>query len=117
VIGLLVAALVGLIVGGALCRFAAQRTSPVPPLSANEPSPTADRPPAGPTAEEALAELRQTWQKRRHDVRGALSPALLTADRLTSHQDEQVRRAGQIVVLSLERAIAALADPARPGQE
>jgi hypothetical protein len=68
------------------------------------------------TAEAELTALRQTWQRRRHDVRGALSPALLTADRLTSHGDESVRRAGEIVVQSLQRATEALVDPgSKPG--
>lgn len=54
-------------------------------------------------------------QKRlRHDIRGALSPALLTADRLLVHQDPAVQRAGDIVVRAVERASALLADA--PGE-
>ena len=55
------------------------------------------------------AELQR---RLRHDLRGALSPALLTADRLLAHDDSKVRRAGEIMVKSIDRASALLADPA-----
>ena len=138
VIGLLLAALVGFVAGGLFCAFVVKpaairkvsgaTSDLVAPRGPEVVKPGAERladPSAAPTmfdtsaapaeggeARLELATLRQTWQKRRHDVRGALSPALLTADRLTSHEDEQVRRAGEVVVLSLQRAIDALADPA-----
>jgi hypothetical protein len=65
---------------------------------------------AGQTSDELLA-LRRAWQKLRHDVRGALSPALLTADRLTGHADESVRRGAEIMVKAVERAVETLKDP------
>ena len=58
-------------------------------------------------------ELRRRLQSLRHDLRGALSPAMLSADRLTMHQDEKVKRAANVVMASLERSTALLADPAR----
>jgi hypothetical protein len=39
-----------------------------------------------------------------HDLRGALSPALLLAERLETHQDSSVRQAGQILTQTMERA-------------
>lgn len=59
-----------------------------------------------------LAELEADASSLRHDLRGALSPALLTAERLLAHQDPGVRRAGEILVQSVERATDLLAaDP------
>jgi hypothetical protein len=46
----------------------------------------------------------------RHDLRGILSPAMLIADRLSSHEDPAVQRAGAVVVLTVERAAARLAE-------
>ncbi len=45
----------------------------------------------------------------RHDLRGALSPALIMSDRLAESADPAVRRAGEAVVRSIERASALLA--------
>ncbi len=45
----------------------------------------------------------------RHDLRGALSPALIMSDRLVESADPAVRRAGEVVVRSIERASALLA--------
>ena len=61
----------------------------------------------------AAAAVRLESQRRlRHDIRGALSPALLTADRLLTHADPAVQRAGDVVVRAVERAAALLVDPA-----
>ncbi len=46
----------------------------------------------------------------RHDLHGILSPALLTADRLLNSPDPSVRRAGEVVVRTVERATARLAE-------
>lgn len=55
-----------------------------------------------------LAEQSE-WQRRlRHDLRGALSPALLTADRLLANADPKVQRAGNIMVQAVERSAALL---------
>ena len=65
--------------------------------------------------EQQLATRAELQRRLRHDLRGALSPALLTADRLISHEDPKVRRAGEIMVKSVDRASALLADPAEAG--
>ncbi len=39
-----------------------------------------------------------------HDLRGALSPGVLMAERLESHADPQVRQSAQIISLALDRA-------------
>jgi hypothetical protein len=64
--------------------------------------------------EQAAAGQREAQRQLRHDIRGALSPALLTADRLLGNEDPKVRRAGEIMVKAVERAAALLADPATP---
>jgi hypothetical protein len=46
----------------------------------------------------------------RHDLNGILSPTLLTADHLLAHEDPTVRRAGEIMVKTVERASARLAE-------
>ena len=54
----------------------------------------------------------------RHDIRGALSPAMLIADRLLAHDDPAVRRCGDVVLRSVERAVDLLADaPATPPED
>ncbi len=66
----------------------------------------------------AAARLRRTTtasaddavRKLRHDLRGALSPALLATDRLLGHEDPAIQRSGTIISQSIERAIALLAD-------
>ncbi len=63
-------------------------------------------------AEQLLASRMEQQRRLRHDLRGALSPALLMADRLVSHDDPRVRRAGEIMVKSVDRASFLLADPA-----
>lgn len=45
----------------------------------------------------------------RHDLRGALSPALIVADRLAVSADPAVRKAGETVIRSIERASALIA--------
>ncbi len=51
----------------------------------------------------------------RHDLRGALSPALLTTDRLLASSDPAVQRSGSVIAQSLERAVALLKEAGRPG--
>ena len=55
-------------------------------------------------AEEANARLVKAAGQMRHDLRGILSPALLTADRLTTSQDPTARRAGETMVATIDRA-------------
>ncbi len=47
----------------------------------------------------------------RHDLRGALAPAMIMADKLTVSSDPAVRKSGEAVVKSIERASALLAVP------
>ena len=58
--------------------------------------------------ERELGELREDVRRIRHDVRGALSPALLTSDRLGMNGDPAIRRAGDTVARSVDRAITLL---------
>lgn len=55
-------------------------------------------------AVERLAALEATTSSLRHDIRGMLAPALLVADRLLSHSDPVVVRAGETVVKAVRRA-------------
>lgn len=52
-----------------------------------------------------LAALGVAAAKVSHDLRGLLTPALLTADRLTAHADPTARHAGEIISRSVDRAI------------
>jgi hypothetical protein len=61
------------------------------------------------TIEDATS-LLETTARLRHDLNGILSPTLLTADRLLAHEDPTIRRAGEIVVKTVERASARLAE-------
>ena len=61
-------------------------------------------------AQVRLAEVQAQLAKLRHDVRGILSPAMLVSDRLLTHEEAQVRRAGEVVVHAVERASARLAE-------
>jgi hypothetical protein len=69
-------------------------------------------------AQVELAELRSQLSSLRHDLRGILSPTLLVADRLTGSADPAIRRAGDVMVRTVERATARLAEargtPAAP---
>ena len=58
-----------------------------------------------------LAERTEQQRRLRHDLRGAMSPVLLVADRLVSHADPAVKRSGDIMVRTVERATALLAEP------
>ncbi len=57
-----------------------------------------------------LAALETQVAALRHDLHGILSPALLTADRLLNSPDPSVRRAGEVMVRTVERATARLAE-------
>ena len=45
-----------------------------------------------------------------HDVRGALSPAMLMAERLERHSDAGVRQTAEVIVRALERTAALCRD-------
>ena len=61
-----------------------------------------------------LAEAASAMSTLRHDLRGILSPALLTADRLAMSQDPVARRAGEAMISTVERAEARLAPQPDP---
>ncbi len=63
-----------------------------------------------PELEEEVTARRTKLRQIRHDVRGALSPALLASDRLLASADPAVKRSAEIVVRSVDRAITLLAD-------
>jgi signal transduction histidine kinase len=51
-----------------------------------------------------LAALGVAVAKVNHDLRGTLSPAMLTAERLQMHDDPKVKRAGDLLIRMVERA-------------
>jgi hypothetical protein len=65
---------------------------------------------AAESGQQEIAALRVQASALRHDLRGILSPALLTADRLANSQDPASRKAADIVIRSVERATQRLAD-------
>ena len=64
--------------------------------------------------EQELATRRAHLRQIRHDIRGALSPALLASDRLLASPDPAIKRSADIVVRSVDRAIVLLADSPEP---
>lgn len=66
-------------------------------------------------AVERLATLERSTSRLRHDLRGALSPALLAVDRLTLSADPAVKRSADAVVRAIERASAIIDASRAPG--
>ena len=64
-----------------------------------------------------VTDLEAAASMLRHDLRGVLSPALMVADRLVNNPDPAVRRAGDAVVRSVDRATALLTASNAPGHE
>ena len=62
------------------------------------------------TAHGRADELAVIVSKLTHDVRGALSPALLMAERLENHADPAVRQAATTITKSMDRAAAICRD-------
>lgn len=60
-------------------------------------------------AQARIDAIEQQIAGLRHDLRGALSPALIMSDRLVDSADPAIRRAGEAVVRSIEKAAALLA--------
>jgi hypothetical protein len=69
-------------------------------MALRRPLPAAPPPPA-PAEPEPEKEL--TWREVRHEIRNALSPVLLVADRMTMSDDPEKRRAGDIIAAGVER--------------
>jgi hypothetical protein len=57
-----------------------------------------------------LSALEKNVTSLRHDLRGILSPALLTADRLLENDNPALRRVADVVIRTVERATARLAE-------
>ena len=57
------------------------------------------------TLQKQVTDLEAAASTLRHDLRGVLSPALMVADRLVNNPDPAIRRAGDAVVRSVDRAI------------
>lgn len=55
-------------------------------------------------AQSKVAELAMSVSRLTHDLRGALSPALLMAERLERHNDPAVRQAAEVVAKAMDRA-------------
>ena len=60
-------------------------------------------------AQARIHEIEAGVASLRHDLRGALSPALIFSDRLVSSTDPTIRKAGEAVVRSIEQASALIA--------
>ena len=60
--------------------------------------------------EERIRQLEEDAATLRHDLRGALSPALMLSERLLRSEDPVICRTGQVVVRSIERAVGLLAE-------
>ena len=56
-----------------------------------------------------LAELGVAQAKLNHDLRNALAPALMLADRLSGSEDPKVGRSGKMIVTALDQASALIA--------
>ena len=73
------------------------------------PAHTVSAPPEPPPVDprlQRLVDLEREMSLLRHELRGALSPALMVSDRLLRSEDPLIRRAGDAVVRSVERATA-----------
>jgi hypothetical protein len=70
--------------------------------------------PAMDAARKEAANLRQELERNvtslRHDLRGILSPALLTADRLLENENPAMRRMAEVVIRTVDRATNRLAE-------
>lgn len=93
----------GLLVYG-VGRWAVPDSPPPPPVVALAPDPAVER----------LAVLEREMSLIRHELRGALSPALMVSDRLLRSEDPLIRRAGDAVVRSVDRATALIGQDRAP---
>jgi signal transduction histidine kinase len=60
------------------------------------------------------ADMMKQLAKLSHDLRGALAPGLLMAERLEQHPDPTVRQSVAVIMTSMERASALITGSARP---
>ncbi len=61
-----------------------------------------------------LAALEAATSSLRHDLRGILSAAMLNSDRLITHSDPKVVRAGETIISAIQRATERLAETRPP---
>ncbi len=99
-------ALACMVFGWMVRHLALEQTAPVAP----EPMPVVRQAPVESDVAARLQVLEAKTSSLRHDLRGILSPALLIGERLLSHDDPAVRRAGDIMVKTVERASTRLAE-------
>ena len=59
-------------------------------------------------AQSRVEELERLVAELRHDLRGAISPAALIADRLRQSNDPATQRSGKTIGLVVERVLAIL---------
>lgn len=71
--------------------------------------PAATTPPGHAAAQNRIDAIEAGVANLRHDLRGALSPALILSDRLVASTDPAIRKAGEAVVRSIEQASALIA--------
>ena len=107
-----VAGALGAAVCAGLVVYAVAAQVLTPPIRPIAPDPGPDPGPADPGPDRIRA-MEERAAALRHDLRGVLSPALMMADRLLKNEDPAVRRAGEAVVRSVDRATALLADSKR----
>ncbi|OUJ11740.1 hypothetical protein [Acetobacter sp. DsW_063] len=106
--GAIFVALLGAAIAAALTlRIDSARNSPAPGgRIAEQPSDnratTAYMTPPGATGDNSAT----ISPKLRHDLRGLISPAVLSADQLSSHEDPEVRRRAEQVLDALDRTTA-----------
>ena len=93
------AAVSGVCAGLLIYSFGRWKAARTPPLAA-------------PVEDPAIAHLAE-MSTLRHELRGALSPALMVSDRLLRSEDPLIRRAGEAVVRSVERATALIGQDQR----
>jgi hypothetical protein len=55
-----------------------------------------------------IAQLEALVSQTRHDVRSALTPAMLAADLMRTNDDPRVQRSGAVVVAAVERTLKIL---------
>ena len=71
--------------------------------------PAATTAPEHAAAQARIDAIEASAASLRHDLRGALSPALILSDRLVASSDPATRKAGEAVVRSIEQASALIA--------
>jgi hypothetical protein len=59
-------------------------------------------------AQGRVEELERLVSELRHDLRGAVSPAALIADRLLQNSDPAVQRSGKTISVVVDRVLAIL---------